>query len=335
MTTVIHLNGIKTVVHSSRYQENEKINFLKRSGWIDGPIQEKILRASWAAAHSKAHLLEHDRICSMARFLNFCGDTPAKGRERAVEYLVSEACNPAFVDEILAMPDATLDKLKIEMQEAGKAEIASFAPIAAQPTSPYNNNRIAWELQQTAMGNSYFGSALLAAQSFKDLTTDESNALLRYINGSQNSTDHISLQGIAIKVMRDQSFSGQKQVPTSSEQGLLNPGLMNVDKFTVRLVSKGDRYGLDHCLAHDKDEPLVEFYDARYPFTEFGQFVARYDISTILDGDDAGINLDGGVPEWTISADDMAAVRAWLEPLAGNRSAWEPKFDLFPPRMRG
>jgi hypothetical protein len=28
--------------------------------------------------------------------------------------------------------------------------------------------------------------------------------------------------------------------------------------FNVRLVQKDDRYGLDDCLVHDQDEPLVD-----------------------------------------------------------------------------
>ena len=49
--------------------------------------------------------------------------------------------------------------------------------------------------------------------------------------------------------------------------------MITVDKFNVRIVRAGDRYGRDNCLTHDKDEPLVEFYDSRYPHTEYGQFV--------------------------------------------------------------
>ena len=42
--------------------------------------------------------------------------------------------------------------------------------------------------------------------------------------------------------------------------------------FLVRVVEQRDSYGLDNCLIHDKKEPLVEFYDARYNHTPFGQF---------------------------------------------------------------
>lgn len=88
---------------------------------------------------------------------------------------------------------------------------------------------------------------------------------------------------------------------------------MKIDKYHVRVVRIGDRYGLNFCLTHDKDEPLVEFYDTRHPHTEFGQFVSRYYLSTILERDNMGLCLYGREPEWEVSAEDMAAVRAWLE----------------------
>ena len=57
----------------------------------------------------------------------------------------------------------------------------------------------------------------------------------------------------------------------------------------------------------------VKFYDARYEHTDIGQFVSSYYISTILDGnDDIGLCLDGGIPEWSISASGMGRIRKWL-----------------------
>lgn len=97
--------------------------------------------------------------------------------------------------------------------------------------------------------------------------------------------------------------------------------MITVDKFNVRVVTKGEKYGLNFCLTHNGDKPLVEFYDARYPHTEFGQFVSRYYVSTILGTDgygsaEGGLSLDGGVPEWTVSAYDMETVRSFLEGVA-------------------
>ena len=94
--------------------------------------------------------------------------------------------------------------------------------------------------------------------------------------------------------------------------------MITVSKFNVRVVNKGDKYGRDFCLTHDSDKPLVEFYDVRYPHTEFGQFVSRYYVSTILGEDgyvpkNSGLNLHGGVPEWTVSEQDMETVRDFLK----------------------
>tara|TARA_R110000868_G_C10767032_1_gene754393 strand:+ start:302 stop:577 length:276 start_codon:yes stop_codon:yes gene_type:complete len=88
--------------------------------------------------------------------------------------------------------------------------------------------------------------------------------------------------------------------------------MITVDKFNVRIVNTGDKYGRDFCLTNDK-KPMVEFYDTRYPHTQYGQFVSRYYIDTILDGSDCGLCLDGGVPSWTVSAEDMATVRNFLK----------------------
>ena len=95
--------------------------------------------------------------------------------------------------------------------------------------------------------------------------------------------------------------------------------MITVDKFNVRVVNKGDKFGRDFCLTHDSDKPMVEFYDSRYPHTEFGQFVSRYYVSTILGTDgygraEGGLILDGGNADvWTVKEGDMNVVRAYLK----------------------
>jgi hypothetical protein len=62
------------------------------------------------------------------------------------------------------------------------------------------------------------------------------------------------------------------------------PGIEHGHDFNVVLVERGDRYGLNDCLVHDRDDPMVEFYDAFHVLTEqpFGLFVSRYNLSTLL-----------------------------------------------------
>jgi hypothetical protein len=90
--------------------------------------------------------------------------------------------------------------------------------------------------------------------------------------------------------------------------------------YAVRLVCKGQKYGLHEALTHDKDDPLVEFYDARYRkkgFTRYGQFVSRYNRKTLCRKDTygmetAGLDLQGDVPSWKVSPEAMKRVYRWL-----------------------
>jgi hypothetical protein len=93
-------------------------------------------------------------------------------------------------------------------------------------------------------------------------------------------------------------------------------------EFKMRLVRQGDRYGLRNCLQHDKQTPLVEFYDIAHAFDSapdgemLGQFVSRYYIGSIIADDSRGLNMHGGVHEWQIDPQGMRDARAimcqWL-----------------------
>lgn len=88
--------------------------------------------------------------------------------------------------------------------------------------------------------------------------------------------------------------------------------------FTVRIVEKGDKYGLNNCLTHDEEKRLVEFYDARYKegFTEHGQFVSSYYEETIVEiiteGNNGGLNLHGGVEKWSVTSGNISEIGWWL-----------------------
>ena len=87
--------------------------------------------------------------------------------------------------------------------------------------------------------------------------------------------------------------------------------MFTLDRFNVRIVRHGDAYGLNDALTHD-GAPMVEFYDRRHMHTPRGQFVTRYYAHTLLDRPIGGLTLDGGVPAWTVGADDMRLVLAYL-----------------------
>lgn len=79
--------------------------------------------------------------------------------------------------------------------------------------------------------------------------------------------------------------------------------------FGVLLVPASGEY-----LLADRD--LVEFYDTRYSYGQYGQFISRYDADQIKSGR-AGLYLHGGVLEWQIDADTMRQIREWLWPGPG------------------
>jgi len=86
--------------------------------------------------------------------------------------------------------------------------------------------------------------------------------------------------------------------------------------FTIRVVSKGQQYGLDYCLTHDSHDHLVEFYATKWASKEhgvFGQFISRYRFSTILDRQkDCGLALHGDEPAWTLTASEMDYIKGVL-----------------------
>ena len=86
--------------------------------------------------------------------------------------------------------------------------------------------------------------------------------------------------------------------------------IITVGNFNVRLVNDGEKYGRDLCLTHNEQDPLIEFYDARYPHTPLGQFVSRYYARTILETTpERGLSLDGGIPEWSVTSEELTRVR--------------------------
>jgi hypothetical protein len=85
--------------------------------------------------------------------------------------------------------------------------------------------------------------------------------------------------------------------------------------FRVRCVRKGQRYGLNDCLVHDRDEPLVEFTDVTpgAPAACGHHFVARYLAGAVLhwpDGED--LWLHGRALAWRLCPAQVRQVQGWL-----------------------
>ena len=97
--------------------------------------------------------------------------------------------------------------------------------------------------------------------------------------------------------------------------------------FAIVLVREGESYGRTGSLVHDKSDPLVEIYDTRFPHTQYGQFVSRYYLSTLMEGHNpnVGLNMDGAIPNWSL---DAAALNAALIAIGAALRPAEDDSDL-------
>jgi len=103
----------------------------------------------------------------------------------------------------------------------------------------------------------------------------------------------------------DLTLAGEQSYETHNG-ALCLPGDDTHVPINVRVVHPGDPYGMANLLTNDGDEAMVEFYDARYPHTDHGQFVSRYTLSTLNGlGRGNGLMLDTGDPEWSVRPDHM------------------------------
>lgn len=85
--------------------------------------------------------------------------------------------------------------------------------------------------------------------------------------------------------------------------------------FLCRTLTEGTRYGRDLALIHD-DAPVIEYHDARYPHTKYGQFVSRYFLETLqqhVENKRGGLDLCGHEPLWKLDTDAFIRSVCWAE----------------------
>lgn len=83
--------------------------------------------------------------------------------------------------------------------------------------------------------------------------------------------------------------------------------ICGVTPFLVRVVFPGDCYGRLDGVVHDKEDALVEFYDASIDDTPRGYFVSRYYLETLIGTPEPtgrvqieGLLLDTGDHRWSL-----------------------------------
>ncbi len=80
---------------------------------------------------------------------------------------------------------------------------------------------------------------------------------------------------------------------------------------TLSIKSNGIPFNVVLHL-NSENKQVVSFYDARYDFTEYGQFTGgSYYLEDIADHE-GGLCLHGGVSDWNIDEKGMKQVVNWL-----------------------
>lgn len=93
---------------------------------------------------------------------------------------------------------------------------------------------------------------------------------------------------------------------THAKQNIMGITAANGIHFVVRRIEAETPF---HGRTNSR--ALIAFYDARYPHTEYGQFIAGYYAHT-LDGVSGGLDLNGGVAAWKIDAKTMKEIQSTL-----------------------
>lgn len=101
---------------------------------------------------------------------------------------------PAAVEQRCGVYDGT------RAAQKAKTFVANQSPLVAE-TNGYNRQRIAYELDATASGQSFHGNALRVAKDLPEATTEERSVLDRWAAGAETTLeDKLTLQTLAIKI---------------------------------------------------------------------------------------------------------------------------------------
>lgn len=97
---------------------------------------------------------------------------------------------------------------------------------------------------------------------------------------------------------------------------IMGDDIQRVGIFNVRYVRKGEQLGPRNKSGKTigpAAEPVVEFYDSRYPHTKRGQFVSSYYARTLNEAPwGEGLILDTGSPDWQIDRDQLLEVKRMI-----------------------
>lgn len=93
-------------------------------------------------------------------------------------------------------------------------------------------------------------------------------------------------------------------------------------RFLVRCIRKGEWYGLNGCLRHDDDDPVIEFTDLTPPGgpgpAPWLGFLARFPVRAVREWGALGeVWLYGRDLAWRLSPEQARLVAEWARSCVG------------------
>lgn len=142
-----------------------------------------------------------------------------------------------------------------------------------------------------------------------DLEYDEAMDVLIRVYRGHDATIGISWETLKVYA---------EDIPVKTQIKVVG-GLGKEIPILVNLVKPGEKYGQGGGVVNVGNATIVEFYDLRHPGFALanpenipGQFISRYLSNTIMEIDEDGLNLDGGVPEWTVDKAAIKRIQQWI-----------------------
>lgn len=97
--------------------------------------------------------------------------------------------------------------LESDQVQGWKRDSERYHKINHQHLVSYDYKRLSWELERTAMGEAFYGNAIRVAKYITGLMNEDLDVLERYSTGTNQGTDHITLQEIALKISNTPTIS--------------------------------------------------------------------------------------------------------------------------------
>lgn len=171
-------------------------------------------------------------------------------------------------------------------------------------------------MTNNSMFNTYFKDKRKLSE-YKNFIDNFKDSILNYLDINVNELSKMSIHKICIRL---KDFEPMKLMLEDKLLSIAIPNYLYGTRFNVKLIFKGDRYGVNGCLTHTDDIILLEFYDNKNKITDIGEFISRLTVNSLLGNNifykiphKGALYLDSYVPQWTVDIKQMKKITTWVK----------------------